>query len=416
MKSKIKLALAILLSACVIVGETRAQDEDAQEMFREAQSASQSGDYEKAAKLFTKLDEMNPENPGIVFMLGYNLHASGKVDEAIKHHKFAAENGSGDTKVLGMYNLACAYSLLDQKDKAFEALEQSIKAGYHSQERAADAQADADFKKIMDDPRFAEMVAMMKNDGKKPEKKLTKKDLFGNWKVNTGMRSGSKVDSARLPTIKIDDKVFTIPGGPGQEFVMSYKLDPDAKPIKVDFKIESGPVPEGKAKGIIKFEDGEMTLCYEPTGGDRPEKFESTEENGCFLFKMKKEAAKAGKADMAKKILGEWKCVKGVRAGAEVAAERMASVITIDDKLITIPVGPDMAFKMSYSIDESKSPIAIDMKIESGPAPEGEALGIIKMDDGKFVLCYDPSGASRPDKFVSTEEDGRFLFEMKAEK
>lgn len=415
MNLKVKLALAILFAACAIVVEARAQD-DPQEMFGKAQRASQSGDYGEAIEILRKLDEMNPGNPGVAFMLGYNLHASDKNEEAIKYHKFAAENGTGESKILGLYNLACAYSRQDKKDQAFETLEKSIVAGLHASPQAANTESDSDFKNIKEDPRFAEMLAMIDNGGKRPKKKFTKKDLFGTWKVNMGMRSGAKVDSSRLPTIKIDDKAFTIPGGPGQEFVMSYKLDLDAMPVKVDFKIESGPVPDGTAKGIIKLEKGEMSLCYEPMGGQRPKKFESTEENGCFMFKMKKEAGKTAKVGMAMKILGDWKCVKGLRAGAEVGAARMASVITIDEKMITIPIGPDQAFKMSYSIDESKSPIAIDMKIEAGPVPEGKALGIIKMDGDKFVLCYDPQGAQRPDKFESTEEDGRFLFEMKAEK
>ena len=94
----------------------------------------------------------------------------------------------------------------------------------------------------------------------------------------------------------------------------------------------------------------------------------------------------------------------------------MASVITIDEKLITIPVGPDSAFEMSYTIDADKTPATIDMKIEAGPAPEGSALGIIKMENGKFILCYDPTGTDRPDKFESTSEDGRFMFEMEPAK
>ena len=59
--------------------------------------------------------------------------------------------------------------------------------------------------------------------------------------------------------------------------------------MKIDMKIDSGPAPEGaKAVGIIKIGDGEFTICYDSAGGERPEKFESTEENGCFMFKIEK--------------------------------------------------------------------------------------------------------------------------------
>ena len=410
-KTKWSIGL-LLIFWCCSVGTAQ---ENLREMMMEAQSASQSGDFEKAIEILRKIEEERPDNVQTVFMLGYNLHAAGKLDEAIKYHKKAASEGNGELKILGMYNLACAYSLKDEKDKAFEALENSIKAGYHSSDQTAHAKTDPDFKNIKDDPRFADMIAMMENGGKKPEQKApTKKDLFGSWQIDSGMKSGSKIDASRLPMIEINDKSFLIPAGGDQKFVMSYKVKMDAKPIEVDFKIESGPVPEGNAKGIIKIEKNQMHLCYEPTGKERPKKFESTEENKCFFFKLKRKSSKVG---IAKDILGSWKCIKGTRAGEDVAAERMASVITIDEKLIKIPVGPDQAFEMSYEIDTDKSPVAIDMKIEAGPAPAGSAaLGIIKMEDGKFFLCYDPNGAERPDKFESTAQNGRFLFEMKSEK
>lgn len=409
---RIKCSMALV---CIItVGSACVAQDDPQEMFMEAQSASQSGDYQKAIEILRKLEEQTPDNPGVVFMLGYNLHASGNLDEAIKYH----EKASGDDRfgVVALYNLACAYSLKKQKDKAFDYLEKSIKAGYTQPDQIEHAKSDPDFNNIKDDPRFAEMIAMMENGGKKPDKnKLTKKDLYGTWKVTSGMKAGVKSEDSRLPTIKIDEKNFTIPGGEEETFVMSYKLDMDAKPITVDFKIESGPVPEGQAKGILKFENEELFLCYDPNGEERPAEFVSTEENKCYLFKMKRQKTKP--EGIAGQILGKWKCVKGMRAGAEVADDRMASVITIDEKLIFIPVGPDEAFEMSYKIDDSKSPASIDMKIESGPAPEGAAaVGIIKMEDGKVVLCYDPNGVDRPDKFDSTEENGRFLFEMEPAK
>ena len=402
--------VALLLTN--IAGYLQAQDDNPREMFAEARTATANQDYEKAAEILTKLNEMQPNIALVEFNLGYNLHAAGKLDEAIVFHKKAAK--SDDFKSTALYNLACAYSLKKESDTAFDYLKQSIDAGFRDMDQIT---GDSDFDNVKKDARFAEMLELIENDGKAPEK-LKAEDFYGDWKVGSGTRAGSKVGSDRLPNIKIDKKAFTIPSGPDSDpFVMSYKLNLDSKPITVDFKIESGPVPEGNAKGIIKFsKDGEMTLCYEPTGEDRPEDFVSTEENGFFLFKMKK-AAKTqvkGKKTLASKMEGKWKCVKGTRAGGEVTEERMASIITIDDKNINIPVGPDQAFVMSYQIDESKSPATIDMKIEEGPAPpESKAIGIVKMEDGKFYLCYDATGANRPEKFESTEDNGYFYFELK---
>ena len=81
---------------------------------------------------------------------------------------------------------------------------------------------------------------------------------------------------------------------------MSYKLDTSGKMIKVDFKIEEGPVPDGKAIGIIKIEKNKMTLCYDSTGQERPEEFKTEEDrqqNFMFVMERIKEKKKGKKAD-----------------------------------------------------------------------------------------------------------------------
>ena len=407
-----------LLSLALANSMLLAQNEEKsnQELFQDATDATTNQDFEKAVKILRELIVKTPDNPAVQFYLGYNLHASGNIDEALGYHMKVAAADS-NFKPTALYNVACVHSLKKDSDKAFEYLKKSIEAGFRTIDQL---HSDSDMDNIRNDPRFAEMIVLIENDGKAPPKKLVVEDLFGEWKIRSGTRAGSSIESDRLPTIKITKKTFTIPSEAGEEFVMSYKVDMDAKPITIDFKIESGPVPEGNAKGIIKLEDGVLTLCYHPEGESRPEKFMSTEENGFFVFKMKKAAekteAKGDKGDIAEAVIGKWKCIKGTRAGEVIEPERMASVITFDPKMITIPIGEDEAFKMSYTIDAGKNPIAIDMKIVEGPAPDSEALGIIKMDGGKFFLCYDPTGQKRPDKFESTESDGRFLFEMESAK
>ena len=387
--------LTCLLGTLLSTSATLAQDDDQrtlQEIFNEAQTASQNEDFQKAVELLRDLQKKAPDNPDIPFFLGYNLHATGELDEAIVYHKKALT--SDRYRPTALYNLACAYSLKQDKDQAFDYLKQAIVAGFRDTNHIG---SDPDMKNIKDDPRFQTMMVLIENDGKEPVK-LTAKDFYGEWKIISGMRAGSKFDAEALPTVKITKKTFTIPSA-GGEFVMSYKLDLDAKPITVDFKIESGPVPEGQAKGIIKIKDKEMTLCYHPEGEQRPEKFLSSEQNGFFIFKMKKldpQADSGEKKDgIASKVLGKWKCIKGVRAGEEIDQQRMESTITFDEKRIVIPVGGEEAFEMSYQIDADEDPVTIDMKIEAGPGPVGSpAVGIIKMEDDKFHLCYDPTGAN----------------------
>ena len=105
----------------------------------EAEEARENEDYEKAAEILSELAEEMPDNTRVLFLLGYNLHASGKLDEAIKYHMKAAESDIDEFKILGLYNLACAYSLKNEKDKAFDYLKQSIKAGYVNPDQVAHA-------------------------------------------------------------------------------------------------------------------------------------------------------------------------------------------------------------------------------------------------------------------------------------
>lgn len=66
----------------------------------------------------------------------------------------------GDPVVL--YNLACSYSLLDEKDKAFRAIKQAIHCGYDDFEHL---EADNDLDNLRSDRRFARYFERIK--GKK---------------------------------------------------------------------------------------------------------------------------------------------------------------------------------------------------------------------------------------------------------
>ena len=130
--------------------------------------------------------------------------------------------------------------------------------------------------------------AVVADDDKKSEKFDAKK-ILGEWEYEAGTKAGAESDEQMLQgTVKITKETFTLPGGPDQEFVMAYKLDASKSPATIDFEIKSGPVPEGKAVGIIKLHDGKIHLCYNPMGTERPEKFESTEDNGMFMLVLKK--------------------------------------------------------------------------------------------------------------------------------
>ncbi len=257
----------------------------------------------------------------------------------------------------------------------------------------------------------AEIVVGQEDETSKPKevKKFDPKVMVGQWVTTAGQRGGAKTGPDRLPPkVNIDSKQFVFAAGPGQEFVMSYKLDASKSPIAIDIQIESGPAPSISSKGIVMIKGDTMKLCYDPSGDSRPETFQPTDENGLHMFEFKR----AAKELSAKALEGQWKYVSGKRAGEAVAKDRLAMNVKVKDGKFTIPTGAE-DFVMSFKIDAKKSPATIDMKIESGPAGEGEAVGIIKMEGDKFVLCYDAYGSGkRPTEFDSTQENGFFMFTL----
>jgi uncharacterized protein (TIGR03067 family) len=123
----------------------------------------------------------------------------------------------------------------------------------------------------------------------KKDAKFDASKLVGDWKIVSGMKQGEKVGEDHLKVkVKTTKDSFILEGEMGK-FVMGYKLTTSAKPVAIDMEIKEGPIPEGKAIGIISVKGDEMKLCYVPdASGTRPSKFESTQENGAFLWTLKR--------------------------------------------------------------------------------------------------------------------------------
>jgi uncharacterized protein (TIGR03067 family) len=139
------------------------------------------------------------------------------------------------------------------------------------------------------------VVSFAAADDKKPEEK--KKDfdaakLVGDWTYVSGIKAGTKVEKEALAgKVTFTKDMITIPAGPDAKFLMSYKIDAKSTPAGLDMEIKDGPVKEGKAIGIISLDGDELKICYIPIMGKdvkRPTKFESTKDDGAFVFVLKR--------------------------------------------------------------------------------------------------------------------------------
>ena len=115
---------------------------------------------------------------------------------------------------------------------------------------------------------------------------LSAADLEGTWKIVEGKRGGEAVAAERMASDVIFSKEdITIPMGEDMKFVMAYELV-EGSEMGIDMEITEGPQVGAKALGIIKKDGDTVWFCYDAFTGERPENFESTSDNGFFLFKM----------------------------------------------------------------------------------------------------------------------------------
>ncbi|HLQ37715.1 MAG TPA: DUF2911 domain-containing protein [Planctomycetota bacterium] len=149
--------IAVMFCGLLAVPVCAQEKVDVQKLQTQAQEAVQSEQWDVAAAAFKKLTEAEPKEGRNWHMLGYTLHAAGKLDEALKVHLKAAE--FPEVAPVATYNAACVYALKGDKDKAFELLGKAIERGFA---QPGQLDQDSDMDSLRADPRFKDIVAQTK--------------------------------------------------------------------------------------------------------------------------------------------------------------------------------------------------------------------------------------------------------------
>lgn len=118
-----------------------------------------------AVKHFESFLRTAPDNGRGWFNLGYSLHYSSEHERAIRSFEQAIRHGY--RKPVAMYNIACAYAMMGNKDSAFEWLEKSTEAGF---EVGSYAKSDTDLDNLRSDARFKRFLDMSEQEDKHKEK------------------------------------------------------------------------------------------------------------------------------------------------------------------------------------------------------------------------------------------------------
>jgi len=215
--------------------------------------------FDDAIGAFRKYTDMNPEVANAWSMLGLCYHFAGKYDEAIEAYE-TAEKNAGFPQII-RYNLACAYSLNGDKDKAFEWLGLAMDAGFTNTELI---RTDTDLNNIRDDARFAEFPKLAEMNARPCEFNELYRELdfwIGTWDVFTpgGFLAGRNVVEKDFNGCTIHE-MWTSTGGAFTGGSYNY-FDPAAGHWKQKWVDSGGSIMEMDGRIV----DGTMSFSGKTT-------------------------------------------------------------------------------------------------------------------------------------------------------
>src|SRR5262245_7172783 len=139
--------IVIVMVICGLSQLSLRAAQDADELFKNQKWA-------EAARAYDQLTKASPNDSRAWYRLGYSLHLSGDYRRAVEAY---LKSGALLSTPVGMYNLACSYARLGDRDRAFEWLDKAFRAGFP---KAEQLDADDDLATLRPDARFPELRAL----------------------------------------------------------------------------------------------------------------------------------------------------------------------------------------------------------------------------------------------------------------
>ena len=124
------------------------------DLIKQADEFYQAQDWAKAAAAYEGVTKAEPSNGRAWYRLGVALHSTGKFEQAIAAYQKSVQIGNNP---FAIYNTACSYARLGDKDKAFEWLNKAINAGFTQPARI---KSDTDFDSLRSDARFEQALRL----------------------------------------------------------------------------------------------------------------------------------------------------------------------------------------------------------------------------------------------------------------
>jgi tetratricopeptide (TPR) repeat protein len=179
----IEIRVLAWLFLAVALSTSAQQDLNADVLSREANTAYEAKNWERAAKLYEELSkDMTTPPPRVWLRLGAALRSLGRYEEALAAFEKAGQSGAG---LFGEYGKAAVYVALNQPEKAFASLDKAVQQGYADPDALT---SDPDLSVLRNDPRFARIIEQAKKNQRPcaytPENRQF--DFWlGEWNVST---------------------------------------------------------------------------------------------------------------------------------------------------------------------------------------------------------------------------------------
>jgi tetratricopeptide (TPR) repeat protein len=216
MKNLIGKSLGLALLMILTTAVSFAQGQTSTAALQEADALFGSQKWADAARAYEAITKAEAANGRAWYRLGVSLHQLGRYAQAVEAYQKAL--GVNQNPV-AMYNLACSYARMGDKEKAFEWLTKALQAGFA---QVALLKTDVDLASLRDDARFTELLALAD--------KLTRPCAFapeykqfdfwvGEWDVqNNGQKAGTNRIERILDGCVLLENWTSGLGGTGKSF------------------------------------------------------------------------------------------------------------------------------------------------------------------------------------------------------
>jgi tetratricopeptide (TPR) repeat protein len=179
----IEIRVLACLFLAVALSTSAQQDLNADVLSKEANTAYEARNWERAAKLYEELSKgMTTPPPRVWLRLGAALRSLGRYEEALAAFEKAGQSGAG---LFGEYGKAAVYVALNQPEKAFASLDKAVQQGYADPDALT---SDPDLSVLRNDPRFARIIEQAKKNQRPCAYTPENRQLdfwLGEWNVST---------------------------------------------------------------------------------------------------------------------------------------------------------------------------------------------------------------------------------------